>query len=239
MDETTWSITIPSAPPAWVTMMTGVIALLAATSAVTSRASVFRKAMFGFTVLSTIVHEAGHGIASIVTGGGVHFIEIHSPDAGRTWTWYPTWFSSVVTTAAGYAAPPLVGLGFASLLARGKAPMVLALTAVAMALIVIVCRDVVTVASVITVGGLAFAVVRWGSVDVQHWVAFTETWLLLLCEIAGLWAIVKNRLRRSGQVEDDARTLALDTHIPAAVWIAAWAALNFWILWKAVPLLWP
>jgi len=238
--ESTWSVTVPTPlPPWWVSALTGAVALFAVASAVVPRVSLLRKAMFAFTVLGTITHEAGHGLASVVTGGGVQFIEIHSPDSGRTWTWYPSWPSAVVTTAAGYAAPPLAGLGFAALLAQGKAPMVLALTVAAMALVLVVSRDVLTVASVVTVGAVAFVVVRWGSVEVQHWVAYTETWLLLLSELAGLWAIVKNRLRGVNDVRDDARTLAADTHIPALVWIAGWVALNCWVLWKAVPLLWP
>ncbi len=235
-----WSVTVATPLPMWwVTAVTGFVALFAVTSAVIPRVSLIRKMMFGFTVLGTITHEAGHGVASVVTGGGVQFIEIHSPDSGRTWTWYPSWPSAVITSAAGYATPPLVGLGFAALLGQGKAPMVLALTVASMALILAVSRDVLTVSSVVLVGALAFVVVRWGSIDAQHWLAYTETWLLLLCEFAGLWALVRNRLRGAHDVEDDARTLAADTHIPAVVWIAAWAALNCWALWNAVPLLWP
>lgn len=80
------------------------------------------KAMFGLTVLSTIVHVAA--VAACMTGGGVYVIQVHSPDSGITWT------------------------------------------VAAMALILIVTRDWITLASVITVGLVAFAALWWDSIEV-------------------------------------------------------------------------
>ncbi len=109
-------------------------------------------------VLSTIVHEAGHAAMSVVTGGGVHIIEIHSPHSGVTISWVPSWLPSVIRIAAGYAAPPLAGLGIAALLADGKVQSAL----------------ILTVGCVVAVGLVAFATQQWGSTGLQQWIAYLE-----------------------------------------------------------------
>lgn len=239
--EVTWSVTAPT-PPAgwWVPAVTGVLAFLVSASAVLPRITWSRRIAFGFNVLSTTVHEAGHALAGCVTGGGVWVIQVHTPDSGVTHTWYPTRLSSIAISMAGYVAPPLAGLGAARLLSRGHAPMVLALTVAAMVLILIVTRDVITLACVVTIGVVAAVTLYWGPVWVQHWVAYTETWLLLLGETSGVWAILHPRIRRDSIApDDDASDLACETGIPGLVWIAGWAALIGWAVWTAVPLMWP
>ncbi|ONI81911.1 hypothetical protein ALI22I_37635 [Saccharothrix sp. ALI-22-I] len=186
----------------------------------------------------TITHEFGHAAGGVVTGGVVHLIQVHSPHSGIAHTWHYSRFSSFVTAAAGHAMPPLAGLGAASLLARGHAPMLLALTIAAMILILVVTRDLITLVSVVTVGLAASLALYWGSEWVQHWIAYTETWLLLFSEITGVSALVVGRIQGSGET-DDADSLADITGIPAVVWIAGWTALVGWALWSAVPLLWP
>lgn len=245
MDAVEWtrSITTPTPLPGWwVTAVTGIVALMVTVSAVIPQVTRSRRTLYGLTALTTIVHEAGHATTACVTGGGVYVIRLHTADSGVTWFWFTSWFSSFLTSVAGYAAPPLAGLGAAVLLARGQAPMVLALTAAVMVVLLVVARGLVTVFSVLTVGAVAFMALHFAPVKVQHWVAYTETWLLLLGEAAGLWALVHNRIHAaelSEDYHDDAGDLAVTTRVPAVVWIAAWTILLGWVLWKALPLLWP
>ena len=188
--------------------------------------------------LGTLAHEAGHAAAACLTGGGVYVIEVHSPDSGVTRTWFRSWWSDVVTTIAGYAAPPLLGLGAATLISRGHTPLVLAMTVAAAVLVLLVTRDLLTLAVVVVVGGGCFAALRWGSLPAQHWVAHVEAWLLLLSEIPGLAALLHNRWHGVGSGHDDADELAASTRVPGVVWIAAWYVLIGWALWTAAPLLW-
>ena len=223
-----------------VVVVTAVVAVLIAGLGFVPRSAWWRRALASLHVLSTIVHEVGHAAMSIVTGGGVYIIEVDSPHSGATHSWVRSRLSSVARSLAGYAAPPLAGLGIAALLSHGRAHTALTLTAVLMVLVLIVSRDVVTVGSVLVIGFVAFAAAYWGSAGVQLWVAYTEAWLLLLCEVAGLWVLVRARISGySGELRDDAKKLAEETHIPGPVWILGWYALNGWALWIAVPLLLP
>jgi hypothetical protein len=226
--------------PGWeLVLFTGIAALLVAATGFVSRHTWSRRVLFTAHVLSTIVHEAGHAASTIVTGGGVYLIKVTSPGGGHVIPWHPSWFSSVVGTFGGYATPPLAGLGLAALLAEGKVAPALVLTTVAMALVLTVSRDLLTVVCVGTVGFAAFAALYWGPVEVQLLVAYSEAWLLLLCELAGVWVLVTARMRGHGSDSDDAAALARKTAVPGPVWILAWLAVNGWALWVAVPLLWP
>ena len=222
----------------WVGVVTAVVALvvtaLSIAAVVTGRRSVLTK----LNVLGTIVHEAGHATLGVLTGGGVYRFEITSPDSGVTHVWWPSKLSSIAISMAGYAMPPLAGLGAAALLHRGHFTAVLVLTVVTMGLLLFVARDAVTFASVALVGVLMFVVARWAPGWLQAWVGYTVAWLLLTSEIGGVAALVARRVRgRPGT--DDADHLAGETHIPGFVWITGWFALIGWVLWHAVPLLWP
>jgi hypothetical protein len=232
-------------PPAswWVPVATGVFALLATVSSVVAGGTWPRRIASSLIVLSTTVHEGAHALTACLTGGGVWYVRVHTPDSGLAHTWHYGRLSAIVVSAAGYAAPPLAGLGAASLLARGHAPMVLAVTVAAMLLLLLVTRDVITLAAVVAIGGVAATALYWGPMWGQQVVAYGEAWLLLLSEAAGLWAILDPRLRPNRYAEerghDDADALAGETGIPGLVWIAGWAALIGWAVWTAAPLLWP
>jgi hypothetical protein len=231
-------------PPAswWMPVATGVFALLATVSSMVAGGTWPRRIASSLIVLSTTVHEGAHALTACLTGGGVWYVQVHTPDSGLAHTWHYGRLSAIVVSAAGYAAPPLAGLGAASLLARGHAPMVLAVTVAAMLLLLVVTRDVITLAAVVGIGAVAAAALYWGPPWGQQVVAYGEAWLLLLSEAAGIWAILDPRLRPDRYDErghDDADTLAETTLVPGGVWIAGWLALIGWAVWTAVPLLWP
>ena len=242
--------TLPA--PGW--LLVGATALLAAAVSATSFAlltNLPKLLLNRVNVLGTLFHEGGHALVSIVTGGGVFRIEITGPESGSTRQWNPSPLSDFLATAAGYAMPPLAGLGAAALLHRGLAPAVLALTSVVMLFVLFFSRDLITFAAVIVVGAVVFCALRWAPEWLKNGIAYTEAWLLLTSEIGGLGALVANRRGNShsrdtagladdaADLADDAADLAELTGIPGFVWIAAWLALIGWAVWHAVPLLWP
>lgn len=233
------TVTEPTAVPVgdWpVGAVTGLMALVAAGVSFAAVLTGKRNALARLYTLSTIVHEAGHASVSILTGGGVYRFQITGAESGVTYTWWPTKLSSIAVSAAGYAMPPLAGLGAAVLLHRGHVTAVLTLTVVAMALLLLIARDVRTFGIVTLMAGVAFVVASWGSGWLQAWIGYAEAWVLLTGEIASVAGLVTRRLHGwSGS--DDADHLADKTHIPAFVWIAGWFALLGWALWHGVPLL--
>ena len=74
----------------------------------------------------TIVHEGGHAVAALLTGRRLTGIRLHSDTSGLTLSvGKPTGFGMIVTAAAGYLSPSLVGLIGVVLLAFGQVTVML------------------------------------------------------------------------------------------------------------------
>lgn len=229
-----------AAPPEWLVLTTALIAVL---PSMVAFGSVHRgRWLIGLNAFGTLVHEVGHAAAAVLTGGGVYLVNVDSPDSGVTYWWYRSWLSGVLTSAAGYAAPPLAGLGVAALLVRGRVGGVLGLTVFAMIILLVVARGLLTIVTVLIVGALAFCALWWGSLIIQQGVAYGLAWLLLVHEVNGLRLLTLSCWFGEDELDEglnDAEELTELTFIPRLVWIVLWAALVGWALWTALPMLWP
>lgn len=228
--------TVPA--PGW--EVAGTTALFALVVAATSFAGGRRSAFYGINVLGTMFHEGGHALVSLLTGGDVFRVAITGAESGETRLRNTSALADVLATAAGYAMPPLAGLGAAALLHRGFVAAVLILTTAVMVFLLLFTRDLLTFVLVVAVGTITYCALRFAPGWLRSGVAYAEAWLLLTSELGGLRALVLNRFGTGfrGQ-QDDAAALARHTGIPALVWIAGWLALIGWAVWRAVPLLWP
>lgn len=220
-------------PPAWwLLLISGTIAVI-----IRSAGHWFRPV----NVISTIIHEGGHALVSLLCGGGVRQITITSPDAGQTLhRWLVTRGEAIATSFAGYAMPPLAGWACAAFLEHGSASWVLVAGALVMLAVLLVVRDAASFTVVLSVGATFAAVLWWGPVWLHLALATTVMWLLLIGEIPGVWELVRDRLSDHVLFDtDDAWTLYCDTNLPAPVWITAWYAVIGWCCWRAFWLLWP
>ena len=88
----------------------------------------------------TIAHEGGHGLVALLTGRSLSGIRLHSDTSGLTVSrGKPTGLGMILTAAAGYTAPPLLGLGGAALLGAGHITLLLWLaTALLIAMLVMI-----------------------------------------------------------------------------------------------------
>ena len=101
---------IQPAPEQWLVVVTATAALVAVVPNLIWRLS--RNAV-------TIAHEGGHGLVALLTGRQLSGIRLHSDTSGLTVSrGKPTGVGMILTAAAGYTAPPLLGLGGAWLLTR-------------------------------------------------------------------------------------------------------------------------
>ena len=98
-------------PPAWVVGLTGLVALV-----VVLNTRVWRLA--GKVI--TIAHEGGHALVSVLSGRRLDGIRLHSDSSGVTYSrGKRSGPGLVLTAAAGYVMPSLLGAGAAWLLAAG------------------------------------------------------------------------------------------------------------------------
>ena len=95
--------------PVWVVAVSGVTALF-----IVLTSDAWRLARN----VITIAHEGGHALASVLSGRRLEGIRLHADTSGETYSrGRRTGPAAVITAAAGYLTPPLLGAGSAWLLA--------------------------------------------------------------------------------------------------------------------------
>lgn len=167
----------------------------------------------------TIAHEGAHGVAALLTGRRLAGIRLHSDTSGVTVSaGRPTGPGMVVTAAAGYVGPGLIGLGAAALLASGHAIGLLWALLALLALLLLQIRNLYGLWSVLATGALVFAATWWLPVTWQSGFAHVVVWFLLLAAPRTVWELQAKRRRRAAP-DSDADQLARLTGLPGLVWV--------------------
>lgn len=198
------------APDHLLVLLTGVVALLCVLPHPIWRVS---------RNVVTIAHEGGHAVAALLSGRRLESIRLHSDTSGLTVTrGRPTGFGMVVTLAAGYLSPSLLGLAAAALLASGHITAALWLSLLLLVGMLVMIRNFYGILSVLTTGAVVFLVSWRASAQAQAAFAYLGMWFLLFGAVRPVLEV--QRQRRRGQVRgSDADQLAGLTPLPGLVWI--------------------
>jgi hypothetical protein len=200
------------APSGWVIAMTALLAL----------SLIWAPGAWPITRhVVTIAHEAAHGFAALMSGRKLHGIRLHSDTSGLTVSaGRATGLGMIMTTAAGYVGPGLLGLAAAALLANHRAVGLLWALLILLALLLVQVRNWFGLWSILVSAGLVFGVSWWLNPQWQSAFAYVVTWFLLLA--APRPVLELQVLRRSAGGHDrssDADQLARLTRVPAIVWV--------------------
>jgi peptidoglycan/LPS O-acetylase OafA/YrhL len=205
-------------PPAWVIAVSGTIALL-----IVLNPRAWRLARNSIT----IAHEGGHALASVLGGRRLDGIRLHSDTSGVTYSrGRRTGLAVVLTSAAGYLTPSLLGAGAAWLLAVHHVIAMLWLLLALLAATFLAIRNVYGVVAVLVTVGAVLAVTWFATAAIQAAFGYTAAWFLLL---GGVRAVIelqshRRRSRRRGQVSgSDADQLGRLTGVPGGAWVAVFA----------------
>jgi hypothetical protein len=204
-------------PDLWV-----VIAALAAALAVVVPHGLWRLARNAIT----IAHEGGHGLVALLTGRTLTGIRLHSDTSGLTVSrGKPHGIGMILTAAAGYTAPPLLGLGGAALLDSGRITLLLWLATVLLVAMLVMIRNAYGALTVILTGAL-FVLVSWlTGPQVQAAFAYVVVWFLLLGGVRPAFELQAKR-SRGGAGDSDANQLSRLTNVPAALWLFLFHAVS-------------
>ncbi|MFE6551900.1 M50 family metallopeptidase [Streptomyces sp. NPDC057746] len=167
----------------------------------------------------TIAHEGGHGLVALLTGRTLTGIRLHSDTSGLTVSrGKPYGLGMILTAAAGYTAPPLLGLGGAALLAAGHITLLLWLATALLLVMLVMIRNAYGVLTVfLTVG--TFLLVSWlAGPQVQAAFAYAVVWFLLVGGVRPAFELQAKR-SRGGAGDSDADQLSRLTHVPAGLWL--------------------
>jgi len=167
----------------------------------------------------TIAHEAAHGLAAFVSGRRLHGIRLHSDTSGLTVSaGKTTGLGMIVTAAAGYVGPGLLGLGAAAMLTHHRAVGLLWALLILLALLLIQVRNWFGLWSILVSAAVMLGVSWWLAPQMQSAFAYVLTWFLLLAAPRPVLELQAHR-RGSGTRSSDADQLARLTFLPAIVWV--------------------
>ncbi|MFH8291040.1 M50 family metallopeptidase [Streptomyces sp. NPDC018059] len=205
------------APEQWLVIAAGVVAL-----AVVVPHGVWRLARNAIT----IAHEGGHGLVALLTGRRLDGIRLHSDTSGLTVSrGRPTGPGMILTAAAGYTAPPLLGLGGAALLSSGRITALLWIATALLVAMLVMIRNAYGALTVLLTGG-TFLLVSWlAETDVQAAFAYAVVWFLLLGGVRPAFELQAKR-RHGGAGDSDADQLSRLTHVPAGLWLFLFHAVS-------------
>ena len=210
-------------PPAWVIGLTGLLALCVVLNSQSWR-------LAGKVI--TIAHEGGHALVSVLSGRRLDGIRLHSDSSGVTYSrGRRTGPGLVLTAAAGYVMPSLLGAAAAWLLAERHLTAMLWLALVLLAATFLAIRNVFGALAVLVTAGGVFVVSYYASAAVQAGFAYLAVWFLLfgglrpVVELArGSWGPAgsagSSGRRQRWTRGSDADQLSRLTGTPAGLWIS-------------------
>ncbi len=167
----------------------------------------------------TLVHEGAHGLVALLTGRRLAGIRLHSDTSGLTVSrGRPTGVGMVLTAAAGYVGPGLLGLAAAGVLGLGHAVGLLWGLLVLLALLLVQIRNWFGLWSVLVSGAVVFAVSWWLPAEAQSGFAYLVAWFLLLAAPRPVVEL-QSRRRRHRTRDSDADQLGRLTPLPATGWV--------------------
>jgi hypothetical protein len=187
----------------------------------------------------TIAHEGGHALVALAVGRRLDGVRVHRSTAGLTVSAGNSSGPGIVATAAaGYLAPPLLGLGAAALLATGHLVAALLLSLVLLAALTLMVRNAYGIAATVTAAA-AVALVTWrGTSLLQAAFGYAMAWFLLVGGIRPVLELQRSR-RRGRATRSDADQLAALTGVPGGAWVALFALVavgalaisGFWLVY--------
>jgi Peptidase M50B-like len=198
------------APAVWIIAVGGLVALALVANRRTWH--VTRNAI-------TIAHEGGHALVSVLSGRRLEGIRLHSDTSGVTYSrGRQSGPGIVLTTAAGYITPSLLGAGAAWLLAAHHVTAMLWLLLALLTATFLAIRNLYGALAVLVTAGAVCVVSLLATTAVQAFFGYGAAWFLLLGGVRPVIELQRERSRRRGS-RSDADQLAQLTGVPGGVWV--------------------
>lgn len=169
----------------------------------------------------TMAHEGAHAFVAVLCGRRLGGVRLHADTSGVTTSrGLARGPGLIATLAAGYPGPAVLGVLGAVLLHHGRAPVLLWLLLLVLALLLLQIRNWFGLIAVLVSGGVLVVVTRSLALEAQTLTAQLLVWFLLLAAPKAVFDLGRSR-RRGRRGDSDADQLGRLTPIPAAIWIGA------------------
>jgi Peptidase M50B-like len=186
---------------------------------------------YPFRLFVTFIHEGGHALAAVLTGGSVKGLNINWDASGET---YSMGGIPLLIASAGYLTSAIYGASLLVLCRDGRnAKAALSLTAAAiLALTMFYAKGTLSVGAGL---GIPVVLVFVALAFKESWAHFFAMFLAIQCSLN---ALIDLRtlffLSATTNVQSDAANMAEMTYVPALFWTLLWIGGSLFILWRAL-----
>ncbi|ASK64267.1 hypothetical protein CFK37_02480 [Virgibacillus phasianinus] len=171
-----------------------------------------------FSIVNTLIHEMGHSLIAIITGGKVESISLFSNTEGTTLSSYQFWIGGFLTSLAGYVFSSFMAFLFMILIYKRKSGYVLSILLIILVIgLLFWVRNPFGLFWIITIIiGFSIVLVK-GSKTVLEYLALFITSLLLVESVTSAFEIMYLGFISPSNA-GDATNLAKVTFIPTLLW---------------------
>ncbi len=191
--------------------------------------------LYPFRLFVTYVHEAGHGLAALLTGGRFLGFEVFHNGAGLART---AGGSPLFILPAGYLGAALFGAVLFFLVNRYHRARIIAMSLGVLLILFTLLFGLGSLTALVV--GLAFGALLIGlgwkaNEDITAFVLSLLAILTGLNAVFDIWYLVGNSGAGLGDIRNDAAAFSATVFpLPGAVWALIWAGIAVWMLWLSV-----
>ncbi|SFK12531.1 Peptidase M50B-like [Halobacillus dabanensis] len=172
-----------------------------------------------FAILNTMIHESGHSLMALITGGEVRRVSLLPNTSGFALTGHTSWIGQVLTSLAGYVFASFFAFVFFWLVSRGQYKwMVYILMGFLLINLIFWVRNVYGLFWIFTFGAGFIWLLRSGHEQVVHYVLLFLASLILVESVTSAFEIMWISLVSPGQAGDAANLARATKFIPAPFW---------------------
>ncbi|ELK46758.1 M50 family metallopeptidase [Halobacillus sp. BAB-2008] len=188
-----------------------------------------------FAILNTMIHESGHSLMALLTGGEVRRISLLPDTSGLTWTGHRSWFGQVLTSMAGYVFASFFAFLFFYLIWRGHYQwMIYILLAFLAVNLIFWVRNLYGVFWIVTFGAGFLWLLRTGHETVVQYTLVFFASLILVESVTSAFEIMWISFVAPGQAGDAANLARATKIIPAPIWGIAFFAQSLYFAYLSL-----
>lgn len=192
-----------------------------------------------FNIINTALHEFGHALMALLTGGEVRKIELFNDTSGTTTTVSKNKFASVLVSLAGYPfAASVAWLSFYLIEQNASLGLLIGLSVLFVIMLLFWIRNwygALWVIAFCCINGYLFYL---NKPQYFEYVALFYAVMILMESISSSIIVLVLSLR-DGNKAGDATNLAKVTHVPAFFWGLLFVAYTGWVAYRVVLMMKP
>ena len=190
-----------------------------------------------FNVINTALHEFGHALMALITGGSVDKIELFNDTSGTTTTRSDSKFGAFLVSLAGYPfAASVAWLAFYLIGQGAEKGLVIGLSVLFVLMLLFWIRNWYGVVWVLLFCAVNGVLLYYGNASHLHYTALFYAAVIMAESISSSITIAVLALR-DGNKAGDATNLAKLTHLPAFLWALLFLAYTGWVSYRMVLML--